>query len=131
MNGSGGGTYSWSPVDGLSNPNIANPVANPEVTTTYTLTVTNGICVKTDKVVVTVNPPPVVTLGYSYKKSISINAAQVSGGTDLIDFPLLVKFTDPNLATTGNGGRVNSLNGYDIAFTDASLTGKLSHLFGE
>lgn len=31
-------TYQWSPADGLSNPSIANPVASPTVTTTYTVT---------------------------------------------------------------------------------------------
>lgn len=33
-------TFQWSPVEGLSNPNIKNPIANPSSTTTYTLTVT-------------------------------------------------------------------------------------------
>jgi hypothetical protein len=32
--------YTWSPSTGLNNPNISNPVANPMVTTTYTLTIT-------------------------------------------------------------------------------------------
>ena len=32
-------TYSWSPVAGLSNPNVLNPIASPIATTTYTLTV--------------------------------------------------------------------------------------------
>ncbi len=41
-NGGSGFTYSWSPSTGLSNPNIANPVASPTVSTTYTLTVTNA-----------------------------------------------------------------------------------------
>ncbi len=51
-----GNTYSWSPTIGLSNPNIANPIANPPVTTTYTLTVTNSSgCVATDQVTATVN----------------------------------------------------------------------------
>jgi len=40
--GTPGYTYSWSPAAGLSNANIANPVANPAVTTTYTLTVTDS-----------------------------------------------------------------------------------------
>ncbi len=31
----GGNTFTWSPADGLSNPNIANPTASPSVTTTY------------------------------------------------------------------------------------------------
>jgi gliding motility-associated-like protein len=34
--------YSWSPSVGLSDPGIANPVAQPAATTTYTLTVTTG-----------------------------------------------------------------------------------------
>ncbi len=53
LNGSGVVHYSWSPATGLSNPNIANPVASPGVTTTYTLTVTRGVCVSTDQVTVT------------------------------------------------------------------------------
>ena len=31
-------SYNWTPTTGLSNPSIANPVANPTVTTTYTVT---------------------------------------------------------------------------------------------
>ncbi|PKV76172.1 Ig-like domain-containing protein [Pontibacter ramchanderi] len=51
----GGATYSWSPAEGLSNPNIANPYAKPEKTTTYTVTVTNEAgCVSTDEVTITV-----------------------------------------------------------------------------
>jgi gliding motility-associated-like protein len=33
-------SYSWSPSIGLSNGNIRNPVANPDITTTYRLTAT-------------------------------------------------------------------------------------------
>lgn len=35
-------SYSWSPSTGLSNANIANPVASPSATTTYTVTGTNA-----------------------------------------------------------------------------------------
>lgn len=53
-------TYSWNPETGLSNPNIATPIATPENTTLYTLTVTdaNG-CQETTSVNVIVNPLPV------------------------------------------------------------------------
>ncbi|MFZ1257196.1 MAG: gliding motility-associated C-terminal domain-containing protein [Saprospiraceae bacterium] len=37
-NVNGSNQYEWEPIDGLSNPNILNPVANPSMTTTYTLT---------------------------------------------------------------------------------------------
>jgi len=46
--------YRWNPVTGLSNPNIANPHASPDVTTTYVVTTSHdgGGCVVTDTVVV-------------------------------------------------------------------------------
>lgn len=46
--------YSWSPSTGLSNPEISNPVAGPDVTTPYILTTSHdgGGCVTTDTVVV-------------------------------------------------------------------------------
>jgi gliding motility-associated-like protein len=40
---SGGSIYQWSPTTGLSDPNIAGPIANPTVTTNYTLTVKDDI----------------------------------------------------------------------------------------
>jgi len=56
----GSGTYSfeWSPTTGLSNPNIANPVANPMSTTTYTVTVEDGDNTITDDVEITVHEVP-------------------------------------------------------------------------
>ncbi len=40
--GTPGYTYSWSPAAGLNNASIANPIASPLATTTYTLTVTDS-----------------------------------------------------------------------------------------
>jgi gliding motility-associated-like protein len=50
-----GFVYSWSPVEGLSNPNISNPLAQPDKTTAYILTSQSvgGGCRTTDTVVVT------------------------------------------------------------------------------
>jgi len=48
-------SYSWSPSAGLSNPNIAEPIATPTTTTTYILTSTNGTCSFKDTVIVYVN----------------------------------------------------------------------------
>lgn len=53
--GTGQYTYSWTPVDGLDNPAIANPVASPEITTTYTVVVTDVFgCQATDFLTITV-----------------------------------------------------------------------------
>ena len=55
---SGALVYSWSPAAGLSNPNIANPVATPAVTTTYTVTITSAAlgCSTSTPVTITVTP---------------------------------------------------------------------------
>ncbi|HEX2900078.1 MAG TPA: PKD domain-containing protein, partial [Bacteroidia bacterium] len=64
LNATGGGTYLWQPPTGLSATNIPNPVANPAVTTTYQLTVTDGFgCTHTDSLRVTVHPLPVIDVG--------------------------------------------------------------------
>jgi gliding motility-associated-like protein len=52
----GGEEYSWSPIEGLDNSNIADPKATPLETTTYTVTVTDKFgCSNTDDVTVTVS----------------------------------------------------------------------------
>ena len=62
--GDSGVVYSWSPAIGLSNPNIANPVANPIATTTYIVSVSNANgCSATDNVTVFVKPAVVANAG--------------------------------------------------------------------
>jgi hypothetical protein len=53
---------------------------------------------------------------YGYRKVVTVNPAQVSGPTPLLDFPVLVSVVDPDLRTIPNGGRVEHPNGYDIIF---------------
>lgn len=50
----GGSTFSWSPATGLSNPDIANPMASPSVTTKYYVTVMEGACSNIDSVIVNI-----------------------------------------------------------------------------
>ena len=64
LSGTGDGIYSWTPASGLSSPTIPNPIASPDSTTQYYLTVTDTSgCVGTDSLVVTVNPLPDVIAG--------------------------------------------------------------------
>ncbi|MBE9585038.1 gliding motility-associated C-terminal domain-containing protein [Mucilaginibacter sp. JRF] len=55
-------TYSWSPAAGLSATDVADPVASPQKTTTYTVTVSNGACIDTKQVTITVLHPPAIEL---------------------------------------------------------------------
>lgn len=50
-------TYSWTPTLGLSAPNIANPIASPTSTTTYSCLVSDGMSTQTVSTSVTVNNP--------------------------------------------------------------------------
>jgi gliding motility-associated-like protein len=84
-----GVTYSWSPATGLSNPNIANPLATPlpPAPVLYTVTVTNQYqCSATEDVLVAFFAPANVTVGPdtsiclnpgSFRDSVQLNA---SGG---------------------------------------------------
>lgn len=80
-------TFSWSPATGLSSTNVLNPIATPSVTTTYTLTATQGSCTSTDQVIVTVNPTPTITGAsqtFCAGSSVTLNATGTpSGGSFL------------------------------------------------
>lgn len=77
----GGGTppytYQWIPSAGLSDPTIANPVATPDLTTEYVVTVTDAaLAVVTDSVVITVltapdNPGPIIGPSVACKDSLA------------------------------------------------------------
>jgi hypothetical protein len=80
-NPSAGLTYAWTPSTGLSASNISNPVANPLLTTTYTLTIinTSNGCTGTGTVTVSVNnTAPTVNAGQDQTvcagQSITLNA---------------------------------------------------------
>ncbi len=67
ISGSGSKVYQWSPLDGLSDPNVSNPIICATATNTYTLLVTDLItgCMATDDIMVSVydSPPPVADAG--------------------------------------------------------------------
>lgn len=70
---SGGTNYYWQPGTGLSNPNIANPIASPENTTLYVVRIeTDSGCSRTEKVLVKVNELPKIN-SISIKESICGN----------------------------------------------------------
>lgn len=56
-------SYQWSPVEGVSDPTIANPVFTVSETTTYTLTITDncGLTMKRECTITVANPTAEVT----------------------------------------------------------------------
>ncbi|MDP4282837.1 MAG: PKD domain-containing protein [Bacteroidota bacterium] len=64
LNATGGDNYVWRPSTGLSNPNIANPIANPSITTSYIVSAgVNGCSKRREDTVVVINRDlPVISL---------------------------------------------------------------------
>ena len=77
-----GNSYQWNPIAGLNSPTAANPIANPALTTTYTLTVTNLVngCFSTDQIIVTVDiSAPTANAGNDFSINCfgNLNGAQI------------------------------------------------------
>lgn len=93
-------SYEWIPNDGISDPSIANPIANPDSTTVYTVigTMPNG-CISTDTVLVTVNHDycvPEYTNNFPLSHYIAgVEFNEITNMTPLgTDAPPLTDFTD-------------------------------------
>lgn len=120
VNGCGGGAvnYSWVGA-GLSNPNIANPIATPPVTTTYTVTA-NAACYteNTTVTVVVVNPTPVSASAVDDICSTSIG--EVSATPDPNGVPGYTYYWPPPLnANTQTVSGVTAGN-YTVQMTDGN-----------
>ncbi len=111
-------TYVWSPETGLSDAHIANPMATPMITTTYTLTVydSNGSSA-TDNTTITTQGP-----------TVSVNSLEFcTGGFGTLTASGADTYTwspSTNLSsTTGSSVEVNpaTTTSYTVIGTDANL----------
>lgn len=81
LTASGSGTFQWSPSTGLSNTSIANPVANPTVSTNYTVTMTDICGTASDSVWVYIGTPTASITGNSPICSGSSTTLTANAGT--------------------------------------------------
>ncbi len=84
LNAIGGASFTWAPATGLSCTNCPNPVANPAVSTLYTVTSNlSGSCSNTDQVLVNVEsvPPTATITGNLGICNTASNTLTASGGT--------------------------------------------------
>lgn len=94
----GGTDYNWSPTTGLSNPNSANPLAQPATTTTYQVDISNGgDCLETLAVTVTVLDNIALNL---MPNNQTVTAGQpvlleATGNFDFIEWVPTTGLTDP------------------------------------
>ena len=115
-----GGTYSGNGI--TTSPQFDPAVSGPGIhTITYTYTDINGCTGSIDQ---TIEVETELSFGFKYSTPITVDAA--SGSEDLTDFPVLIQIssapTVDNLRLISNGGHVENINGFDIAFTDQNFS---------
>jgi len=142
LSASGPGPFFWSPSDGLSCADCAEPFASPMSTTLYTVS-SSGSCGSSDTVTVTVLPVPVVSAG-SDTVICSDGAASLhaEGGVDYlwspaegVDCPTCDRTTAHPSVTTRYTVRITSVEGcvvYDTVTVtvDSSPLSARAHIPG-
>lgn len=90
LQASGGSTYNWSPLAGLSDASTAAPLASPAVTTTYTVSAYDSghTCPATATVTVTVLNKPVADAGPD-KSLVAGNSVQLEGSVSGAEYTYL------------------------------------------
>jgi gliding motility-associated-like protein len=89
ISASGGLYYKWTPSTGLDHDDVANPLASPAQTTTYSVKVSNDGCYDDTKtVIVTVNNNPTANAGSNKQvfegQSVQLNG--VAGGDNITNY---------------------------------------------
>lgn len=110
LQAAGGFAYHWTPSTGLNNPDIANPVATPTVTTTYTVEIKlknalGDTCVQTLSTIVTVIDPASIALTATADKD-TVLSGEFTKIHALVDTTLKIQWSpvtgveNPNAYTT-------------------------------
>jgi gliding motility-associated-like protein len=91
--------YTWSPTDSLTDPTIANPVANPSLTTDYIVTGTDAnTCVNADTVKIVVNPLPLVDAGQDTSMCFNDTIQITATGANNYTWTPIATMSNPNIA---------------------------------
>lgn len=115
LSASGGDTYSWSPANSINNPNSNNPIASPNQTTTYSVTIRENTCNDSATLFtkLTVLPSPNIKVTKSNDISCTLFSTQLTG-LGAIDY-----------SWTPSSGLNNSAIANPIATPDASTIYKV------
>ena len=103
-------SYSWTSSPAGFSSTLQNPIANPTVTTIYTVTVNDGFNIATNSVTITVNPLPTlfnVTGGGEYCALGSGVPVGLSGSETGINYDLLLNGTIPSGTAIGTGSPIS------------------------
>ncbi len=119
--------YLWTPSAGLSDPNIANPLANPASTTTYTVTVSSATlgCSQQTQVTITTVPcggctPPIIItddLTLCSPNNVDLNSG-INGGSGPGNATFYSSSANANNAVNAIGNTVSASGYYYVRYED-------------
>lgn len=93
----------WSPVNGLSNPNILQPMASPASTQWYYLSTNNAGCGGgLDSVLVIVRPRPLVDAGLDTTICDTLAGLQLKGNYTGVPLPVQIEWTPAGTLSASN-----------------------------
>lgn len=117
LNASGGTNYLWTPGTALDNTGIANPIANPTSTTTYSVLVTdaNG-CKKSADVTVVVNALPIISAGNNTAICIGSSTTLNGTGGSVYSWSPSTGLSNPNISNPS--ANPTSTTTYTVIGTD-------------
>ena len=125
LEGFGASAYTWSPAATLSCSNCTTPIANPSVSTTYTVTGNlSGVCTNTDQVTVNVVPDFTPAMNPTSASICANEAVQllvsgpVSRGPFTYDWSPVLGLTDPIIANPIATPLVTTTYSVDITSAD-------------
>ena len=113
-----GSVYQWSPATGLNNPNIPNPIATPQVTTTYCVTISGpNSCAATDCKTIFVGSSLVANAGADQTLCSGSTAFLSASGGNFYQWSPAVGLSNPNIAKPTVNTSVTTT--YCVTVTDA------------
>ncbi|MCF8258827.1 MAG: PKD domain-containing protein [Flavobacteriales bacterium] len=112
-------TYLWTPSTGVGNPNVPNPMLQPQTTTLYVMTVTSAQgCQASDDINITVNPLPVASAGGDMSTCVDEPVTLSGGGGVAYSWSPSADLATPNLASTVANPPTSTI--YTLTVTDAN-----------
>ncbi len=113
---SGGMSYSWSPILGLNNSSIANPIATPSDTTTYTVEYDDAGCIISNQITVNVVNTSALSAGIT---AVASDDTICDGGVVSFTSSIMNGGSNPMYSWQVNGITVANTPSYvDSNFTD-------------
>lgn len=108
--GSGNYVYSWTSAPGSFSSNIYNPVANPDVTTTYLVSVSDGFLSATGQFTVVVRPGPAaynVVGGGNFCSGGQGREVKLAGSESGVFYSLLLNGSETGILRQGTGDPIS------------------------